>query len=56
MIAAWYQHKVKRDGGLKRKAIVALMRKLAMALWHVARGETFDSRKLFNARTLGLTG
>jgi transposase len=54
VIATWYQHKVKRDGGLKRKAIVALMRKLAMALWHVARGEAFDSRKLFNAQALGL--
>jgi transposase len=54
VIAAWYQHKVKRDGGLKRKAIVALMRKLAMALWYVARGEVFDSRKLFNPRTLGI--
>ena len=32
----------------------ALMRKLAMALWHVARGEAFDSRKLFNAQALGL--
>lgn len=56
VIAAWYQHKVKRDGGLKRKAIVALMRKLALSLWHVARGEVFDSRKLFNARALGITG
>ncbi len=54
VIAAWYQHKVKRDGGLKCKAIVALMRKLAMALWYVARGEAFDSRKLFNVQALGL--
>lgn len=56
VIAAWYQQKVARDGGLKGKAIVALMRKLAMALWHVARGEVFDSGKLFNARALGLRG
>lgn len=54
VIAAWYQRKVKRDGGLKGKAITAVMRKLARALWHVARGATFDSRQLFDARALGL--
>ena len=27
-------------------------RKLALALWHIARGEAFDSRKLFDARSL----
>ncbi len=56
VIAAWYQQKVKRDGGPKCKAIVALMRKLALSLWHVARGEAFDSRKLFNPRALGIAG
>jgi len=45
--AAWYRAKVARDGGKKVKAIVALMRKLARALFHVARGEAFDSGKLF---------
>lgn len=55
VIATWYQNKVKRDGGLKGKALTALMRKLALSLWHVARGERFDSRKLFNARALGIT-
>jgi transposase len=54
VIAAWYQKKVKRDGGLKGKAIIAVMRKLALSLWHVARGEAFDSRKLFNTRALGI--
>ncbi len=54
VMEAWYQNKIKRDGNRKGKATVALMRKLAMALWHVARGEDFDSRKLFNVRTLGL--
>lgn len=52
---AWYQRKVARDGGeLKLKAIVALMRKLAKAIWHVSRGSTFDSAKLFDDRRLGL--
>jgi transposase len=54
VIAAWYQNKIQRDGGLKGKAVTALMRKLALALWHVARGEPFDSRKLFDARALGI--
>ena len=54
VIAAWYQSKIKRDGGLKGKAIIAVMRKLALSLWYVARGERFDSRKLFNARALGI--
>lgn len=52
---AWYEHKVQRDGGrIKGKAIVALMRKLLRGLWWVARGETFDSTKLFDVRRLEL--
>ncbi len=54
VIQAWYERKVARDGGVKMKAIIALMRKLAGALWHVARGEAFDSRKLFDVRRLNL--
>jgi transposase len=54
IIAGWYRSKVRRDGRLKGKAIVAIMRKLALALWHIARGEAFDSRKLFDARGLGI--
>jgi transposase len=46
--AEWYRRKVQRDGGLKGKAIIALTRKLTKALWHVARGERFDSAKLFH--------
>jgi len=48
VIAQWYRNKVRRDGDLKGKAIVAVMRKLALSLWYVARGDSFDSRKLFN--------
>lgn len=52
---AWYEQKVQRDGGkIKAKALVALMRKLLSGLWWVARGETFDSRKLFDVQRLGL--
>ncbi len=50
---AWYARKVRRDGGrLKRKAVVALMRKLLKGLWWVARGEAFDSEKLFDTKRL----
>lgn len=51
---AWYVRKVQRDGGVKMKAVTAVMRKLLRALWYVARGEAFDSRKLFDVRRLGL--
>lgn len=52
---AWYGRKVARsDGKYKGKALVALMRKLAKALWHVSRGGTFDSSKLFDDARLGL--
>lgn len=52
---AWYDLKVQRDGGrVKAKAIVALMRKLLRGLWWVARGEAFDSTKLFDIRRLSL--
>lgn len=52
--AAWYKRKADRDGGLKMKAIVALMRKLATALWHVARGQSFTPARLFDTERLGL--
>lgn len=55
VVRAWYVRKVKRDGGrIKMKAVVAVLRKLAAALWHVARGAEFDSSKLFDTRRLGL--
>jgi transposase len=50
---AWYAKKVQRQGGrLKSKAVVALMRKLAKALWHVARGAEFDAALLFDTTRL----
>ena len=56
VVRAWYGKKVERDGNLPRyNALVAVMRKLGMAIWHVARGHPFDSRKLFNLDSLGLS-
>lgn len=55
VVRAWYEQKVAKDGGrLRMNAIVAVMRKLVRALWHVARGEAFDATKLFDTRKLGL--
>ena len=33
---------------------MAVMRKLAKALWHLAQGANFDSAKLFNTQAPGL--
>ncbi len=49
VIKAWYARKVAHNGKRsKTPIIVALMRKLVAALWHVARGSEFDPRKLFD--------
>ena len=53
-VKCWYAQKVARDGGIKMKAIIAIMRKLVKALWYVARGDRFDTSKLFDRRHLGL--
>ena len=52
VVRAWYAMKVARDAGHKQKAVIALMRKVASALWHVAAGADFDSSKLFNTARL----
>lgn len=47
-VKAWYERKVVRDGKrFKGRAVVAVMRKLVKALWHVAQGKVFDGGKLF---------
>jgi len=52
---AWYAEKIKRDGGRRARAVIALMRKFAQALFHVARGVPLDSSKLFDVSRLRLT-
>lgn len=44
LVKAWYRAKV--DARAKNKTVVALMRKLAKALWHLALGKPFDAKKL----------
>jgi transposase len=51
-IAQWYRSRAGYRGGHKLVAIVAVMRKLIRALWHVARGAEFDSSKLVDERAL----
>jgi transposase len=52
---AWYERKIVRDGGLRAKAVAALMRKYAQALFHLARGAPFESARLFDTSRLALT-
>jgi transposase len=52
LVRAWYENRAAYKGGVKIKAMVAVMRKLVRAVFHVARGAQFDSTKLFDARRL----
>jgi transposase len=52
VIAAWYRSRGGYRANHKLVALVAVMRKLIRALWHVARGETFDAKKLVDTRAL----
>lgn len=46
----WYQHKA--VAGAKNKAVIAVMRKISSALWHIGRGEAYQAEKLFNVSGL----
>jgi transposase len=52
---AWYQNRDGFKANQKCKAVVALMRKLVRALWHVAQGSPFMVTKLFDVRRLHIT-
>ena len=52
IVKHWYKLKSNRPGAVKNKCVIALMRKLAKALWHLARGSTFDPTKLFNLKAI----
>jgi len=54
IIKAWYQKKLLRDGTVKKKALIAIMRKLAGALWYVGQGEPFDAAKLYDINRLSV--
>jgi len=53
VVRKWYERKVVRDGGkIKGKGIVAIMRKIIRAMWHVGQGEVFEVEKLFDVNRL----
>lgn len=52
VIRAWYQRRLAYRNGYRIAAVVAVMRKLVRALWHVARGAPFDANKLVDRRRL----
>ena len=52
IVVSWYRARSAYKAEFKTKAVVAVMRKLARALWHVARGDAFDANKLFDTRRL----
>ena len=55
VVRAWVDHKAQRSGGMKMKAIIALMRKIVSSLRHVTDGNPFDSTKLFDVERLKRT-
>lgn len=52
LLGAWYRARGGFRANRKLIAVVALMRKLTRALWHVAGGASFDPAKLVDARRL----
>jgi hypothetical protein len=54
VVRAWYERRQGYSNESRMRAVVAVMRKLARAMFHVARGSVFDASKLFDVRCLGL--
>ena len=54
VVRAWYKRRRGYTEDSKLRAVVAVMRKLVRALFHVARGGAFDASKLFDLRRLAL--
>ncbi len=46
-VKRWMVRKKERDGGRGSKAVVGVMRKLALAAWHAGQGEVFEAWRLF---------
>jgi transposase len=53
-VQAWYKRRRGYTEESKQRAVVAVMRKLVRALFHVARGSAFDPALLFDMRRLTL--
>lgn len=54
-VRAWYLERLRRNGGCKLKGLVAVMRKLIKALYHIGRGAEYEPTKLFDASRLDLS-
>ncbi len=52
---AWYKKMLGRNGDNKTKALVALMRKLIRALYHLGQGKDYDATKLFDVSRLSIS-
>ncbi len=55
VVKRWYQLKTSRPGALKNKVVIALMRKLAQAVWQIAHGSRFEVNKLFDREAVAET-
>lgn len=56
-VGRWYQQKKARDGERAKRAVIGVMRKLALALHAVgSRGEEFEARRLFPGCRLAVRG
>ena len=52
VVRAWYMRRRGYTEDSKQRAVVAVMRKVVKAMFHVARGKEFDASKLFDTRRL----
>ncbi len=46
-VKRWMENKKQRDGGRGGKAVVGVMRRVALAAWHAGQGAVFDPKRLF---------
>ena len=51
-VKPWYERKKNQDQQRGGKGVVAVMRKLSLAVYAVARGATFDAARLFPGRNM----
>jgi transposase len=51
-VRSWYLHQKKMRRGEGKAAVIGVMRKLALALYRVGRGDRFDRRQLFESVTM----
>ncbi len=49
VVKEWYLNKINPKA--KNKTVIAVMRKLSKALWHIAQGQPFDANKLLSVPT-----